>query len=165
MESTQQKTMVEPGKTGANHSTADALADNTHGTYTKHDVGVWLGLVDGSSPGVLVVASTLPAGQSKKTNLSLSGWGVQKYQWFWFHIVNGQRVSEYSELADAGKGYYFPELYSIWNPSRMGAAGVSDNVALQDEALVAAPALLRMGRISSIPAPSTSPNLILPGCK
>jgi hypothetical protein len=103
--------------------TTDALADNTRGTYTKYDVGVWLGLVKGDSPGLLVVATTLPQGQGQKLDISSHGWIVQKYQWFWFRIVNDQRIAELSRMEDAGSGCYYPEISIQWTPALKGASG------------------------------------------
>ncbi len=119
----QDKSLAAYKQTIKNDLTIDALADNTRGRYTKYDVGVWLGLAKGDSPGLLVVATTLPQGQGQKHGISSHGWIVQKYQWFCFRIVDGQRIAELSGMADAGCGYYYPEISIQWTPALQGATG------------------------------------------
>jgi hypothetical protein len=114
-----------------NDLTTDAVADAMQSRWNRYDVGVWIALSDGSSPGLLVVVTSLSAGQLARLDIAQHGWAVQKQQWFWYVIVNGQRVIEQSPLWDAGPGYYYPRLDIKW-ASRNGSVTVEE--ALQPQA-------------------------------
>lgn len=114
----------------ADYITYYVSADATQAPRDLFDVAFWLGLEDGSSPGLFVCATTLQRGRTAFNDVRSRNWTVVKFQVFWFEFINGRRVPGRSDLFDAGPDAYYQDAGVIFGTAKSS----QDNIVVTNAA-------------------------------